>query len=783
MRCSFIKTLAAGLLLLLPSAGSAQQRDPIHINSVRVGYTFLGTVTDFKAGFWTPVYVDVQAWAQGVPRGELVVESVDSDDVRNRYTVALPALEPNEQATVVAYTKPGSQGSEITVTALIDGKRVAQHQDSYAAMELGHQMFLAVGSHLPGLRSALNPKDPNRPEGEPAETRDQGPRHVTSVDDVRSLPNRWYAYEAVDLLILTTGDRDFLTALTNDREGRKEAIAEWVRRGGRLLVSVGRNQDMVAKLDVIHSLLPVAVTGLTPRPQLQSVRVFSRSDQPFQAGTRRTDPSAARPPIEVAKLEPKPGREVDTVLVEHNGPLVIARGAYGLGRVTVVAFDLDKDPFTTWLEAGQRGFWNALLDQTAPAYKPEPADQGRNAAFYQPENHDLATQLQMNLEDFQDVPVISFGWVALFILIYILIVGPLDYFFLKKVVKRLELTWITFPTVVITISVVAYFTAYWLKGNDQRVNKVDFIDLDLHTQQAYGTSWFTVFSPRIQHYTVGLEPVMPDWVAPGDGKAPPVVVSWLGRPETGWGGSARAGSQGLFRRAYDYAPDAAGLIGVPIQVWSTKSFTAQWQAPFDPKRPLVEADLQHPPGNRDAITGQIISRLPVPLEDVVLHHGQASGGKWYTLDKLFPDTPRRVDNIQAGGGGMDMNQWLTSTPQSVAARPAHTPGTAPQSGATTPLVIKRLLFYQAAASGGRDNLLRYLDQSWRLGHKDEVILFGRIARQEGPAEEVTTRKETPTRLWLGALPGAGQQRPVLSGTLAQETYVRMIIPVRSAAGQ
>src|SRR5207249_2433443 len=144
--------------------------------------------------------------------------------------------------------------------------------------------------------------------------------------------------------------------------------------------------------------------------------------------------------------------------------------------------------------------------------------------------------------------------------------------------------------------------------------------------------WFTVFSPRIQHYTVGVEPVAPGWAAGGDGKMPPVVVSWLGRPETGWGGSARGGSQGLVRWADDCAPDAAVLVGVPIQVWSTKSCTAAWQAAFDPKRPLVEADLQHPRGNPEALTGQILSRLPVPLEDVVLHHGRAAGGKWYSLD-------------------------------------------------------------------------------------------------------------------------------------------------------
>ena len=121
-------------------------------------------------------------------------------------------------------------------------------------------------------------------------------------------------------------------------------------------------------------------------------------------------------------------------------------------------------------------------------------------------NGELSGKLVRNLETFAEVPVISFGWVALFILVYILIVGPLDYFFLKKVVKRLELTWITFPAVVIVISAVAYFAAYYLKGKDLRINKVDVVDVDLHDGHVYGNTWFTLFSPRIQNYTIGVEP-------------------------------------------------------------------------------------------------------------------------------------------------------------------------------------------------------------------------------------------------------------------------------------
>src|SRR5262249_17289715 len=200
---------------------------------------------------------------------------------------------------------------------------------------------------------------------------------------------------------------------------------------------------------------------------------------------------------------------------------------------------------------------------------PKQADPGAGPRYYDlyraTAAFDLASQLQGRLDKFQDVSVISFGWVALFILVYIIIVGPLDYFFLKKVVKRLELTWITFPAVVIIISAVAYFAAYYLKGKDLRINKGDVADVDLHGGSAYGSTWFTLFSPRIQNYTIGVEPGTGWGAEEKDPKRYSPFVSWMGRPDEGWGGG-RGGSQGLFRRAYNYAPESSGLVGVPIQV-------------------------------------------------------------------------------------------------------------------------------------------------------------------------------------------------------------------------
>jgi hypothetical protein len=381
------------------------------------------------------------------------------------------------------------------------------------------------------------------------------------------------------------------------------------------------------------------------------------------------------------------------------------------------------------------------------------------------------------------VPVISFGWVALFILIYILIVGPLDYFFLKKVVKRLELTWITFPAVVIVISAVAYFAAYHLKGKDLRINKVDVVDVDVSGGNVYGNTWFTLFSPRIQNYTVGVEPGAGWGAEERDPKKYGPFVGWMSRPDdNNYGGR---GSGSLFRRAYEYAPESSGLVGVPIQVWSTKTFSGSWYRPIKEDE-LVESRLEVAK-NDDAkmkLSGTITSHLPVDLRDVTLFYR----GKYYSLDKLTAGSPLRVDGKMGQPG--EPQAWFGQPLAQPNFQPANRRGGAFNQDLPQPIgsFIKSILFHSYPGDntqqGARNSGLRCLDQKWRLdvNYRDEAILFGRAeppaGAAEGNAEEVSKSGVSASKLWLGSLPGG--KRDEIKGTLSQDTYVRVYVPVNTS---
>src|SRR5262249_19099766 len=160
---------------------------------------------------------------------------------------------------------------------------------------------------------------------------------------------------------------------------------------------------------------------------------------------------------------------------EGVAPLIV-RVPYGRGSVTLVAFALDKSPFVGW--KGSTEFWKQLVLHLAPRVGSVnednvnmPGRRGMGQEFY---GNDLTTQLHQELDQF-NVPQVSFGWVALFILIFIIIVGPLDFVLLFYVFKRPEWTWITFPAVVLAVTVISYFTAYALKGSERKINQVDLV--------------------------------------------------------------------------------------------------------------------------------------------------------------------------------------------------------------------------------------------------------------------------------------------------------------------
>lgn len=773
----------AGILLGMPlalaqdSAGQSkpQPREKIKFESVGVGFPSGARADEseshiFRAGSWSPIFVSISTQVPIGNNATLSVLTTDGDDLETAYTVPFPAMQPGEMRTVIAYQRAGSAVPKFSFRLNAGREVLATYSRDLFGLNSSQFVFLTLGSPLPNLRALTREQSPGQMNAKSQQQTPLPETMATHLSSVKDMPTLWFGYNTVDVVLLSTSNQDFLTELQNDQSGRLDALLEWVRRGGLLIVSVGRNAASVAGTKTLALALPVELDTEQTTKEIGLSWAGRGLEQlrPLVALGEKAE-------IPVVSFKSLPNKNFRTVMrgrIEQVNRAVCVQGSYGLGQITLVGFDL-TDPALSGPDWSRDApsFWPRLLREAGMQRPggPQQSGGGQLGGFRYEIREGMLGLLQNRLEAFEGVPVVSFGWVALFILIYIIVVGPLDYLLLKKVFKRMELTWITFPTVVLVVSVAAYFTAYAIKGNDLRINKIDLVEIDSVTNRVYGTSWFTIFSPRIQNYTIGVD-AAPAWAkAPGDERPGSTVVSWLGRTQ-----NTRKAS--IFSRSYRYTDAASGLEGVPIQVWSTKGFVANWEGTTIDS--VIESTLRHPPGDTREITGSIKNNLPTKLVEAHILYA----GKVYKLGngELLPGA---VGTPVTASSAVSLDRWVEGTSPMVT-RPMDrfSPQTVHSGGqliSLWPAVFSQL-------SPNEQNLgatfagLREYDQSRRLlpDNTHEAILVAKVAMQSGPASEVAADPATPSRLWLGSLPQANNQPPELAGKLRQETYVRVYLPIR-----
>jgi hypothetical protein len=787
-------------------SATAQAADfPVRVTSARVGFAPGMPVerdegqASYIAKFacWAPLSVELELTAPVNEIAELVIESPDPDEITTTLAIPLNLAGASGKISTaergaIGYVRPSTSGDVTVHIRSKDGKPLS---DPFRVRFLRPRdaltyVVLSLGDSLAGFDL---PKPTIRGTDQTQTTGLRGGRvELGAITDLAHLPDQWFGYQAADLVILNTSDEKFVKQLFgagSDEKKKREALFEWVKRGGRLVVGVGANAGIIAsELRELRELLPLEVRGIR---KLDSLALYW-SGRDSSAVSTLSGILTLRGSFPVATLSPKEGTSRDShVLIPTPDrratikDITAGQSAFGLGRVTVVGFDLNRQPFSEFSQRAE--FWDWVLREgganrvsLGSEGRPKPGSSGPTE-----EEDEVAATLRTHSDTFEGVPVVSFGWIALLVVGYILLVGPIEYFFLKRVLGRLELTWITFPIIVLTVSLLAYFSADSIKGRELKVNKTDVVEVDAVSGRVYGTTWFTIFSPRTENYTLG--------VTPGEGwgaTEPGTAVTWVGAP--------RGGRASILHRNYTYHTDADSVAGalerVPVQVWSTKSFVAKWSGHYDTAAPGIESHLEHPEGDPTTVIGTFVNHLPVPVlsDCVVFYAGQAyplPGGTMHSgdtirlvLDKGIPaqqwlQKESRLRELEGTGvpservGAAQAGQATTGT--------TPTPAT---TGRSLPLL--GVLFHEACLTHAegvypRNASLRTLDQSWRLTpeHRNEVILVGRVAPPIGPAEATLSGSNSPSRLWMKGLPGSSERTPI-PGTGRQETWVRVYLPVR-----
>ena len=183
---------------------------------------------------------------------------------------------------------------------------------------------------------------------------------------------------------------------------------------------------------------------------------------------------------------------------EADLPLVV-RTARGFGQIIFLAADLDEPPLDKWPD---RPLLVAkLLDM--PTGRGEESEE--STAMMHFGYSDLSGQLRSALDRFAGVRLAPFWLVAGLIVVYLLLIGPGDYFFLRKLVGRMEWTWLTFPLA--WCCWCAWGPTSWPTGSraiELKVNQADLVDVDAASGRVRGTTWLNVFSPRMESFDLSV---------------------------------------------------------------------------------------------------------------------------------------------------------------------------------------------------------------------------------------------------------------------------------------
>jgi hypothetical protein len=601
-------------------AAQAQEPPKLEIPSLKLGFNGA-----YKLGCWTPVEVTLRGGDESFTAAIQVI-TPDPEGVPTSVFTA-----PDRPVGVFAgkstqarlFVRPGQDGGAYEVRVLDEKGQTRAKRRFQPGPEPGDE-YVSYGS--PATNRFVATFGMTRGVAELARTEgNQDSALATRIVEFTSAadwPTEWYGYEAIDVMVLGGTNVEAYRPLAANPQ-RVEALQKWVELGGRLVIFCGANApELIGPDGPLASFAPGTFDAMTTLRESQPIEGFAVAPDPIPGGENLR--------LQVPKLTEVAGR-----ILAFSGsnpaemPLVV-RARQGLGEVTFVAVDPDAAPLADW--SGRPNLLRKALQWTS-------TPENDNVYAYQ---DDLIDRLRRALDVvFQGVTPAPFALVALLVIGYILLIGPGDYFFLKNVLRRLELTWITFPLIVVGVSVAAYWAAHWMKGDSLRVNQVEFVDVDLSTGSVRGTVYTHFFSPRVERYDLALAPNFAGKPLGEPGRPDPganqlQLVAWLGATGYGLDGMRSSGAQStLFERGYAFSPPLTQIVGLPVQEWSTRTLVGRWTGELvEP----IAADLRAL--DDDLLAGHLTNRTGVELQDCVLMHGNLA----YALPNLADGAVATIDD-------------------------------------------------------------------------------------------------------------------------------------------
>jgi len=418
---------------------------------------------------------------------------------------------------------------------------------------------------------------------------------TVSLPSFSELPIDAIGWQSVNRLIISTASVEDIA----DADPRVfDAMLQWVKSGGDLiLIGDPTRIELFENDGSLAQLLPGKIRRLVQMTNSRDLERFVGTSKKQLIG-RDDDP--------MPMLEAVPSTNATVVATVDDRPVLI-RASKGFGRLSFCALNLESDRLVKWPSH------SALVEKIIATNDKSKPQQARSeskrptAGLTHSGYTDLLGQLRVPLDDFSTVRFLPFTLIA---------------FFLKNVLKKMELTWITFPLLALLFCGLAFAISFATRPSELQVNQMEIIDFDLVDGASRGTAWVNLYAPTGEKVDVAIESETSFGL-----NISQQVVSWQGLPGDGLGGMENEVSTGFKKLPYQQtiSPLDAGDLDIsleqlPLQVASTKPLLINFKI-ANPDN--FSSQLSQ---KRNRLEGTFKNPLDVPVYNGKIFFRAANGG-------------------------------------------------------------------------------------------------------------------------------------------------------------
>jgi len=433
---------------LIPTQAQDNFQDVIEM-SIEVGFDSF-----FRPNDWTPVRIQVKNNGESLT-GRLVIRPETSGTVvTNAFSTPIDLPNGSEKSAIInikARTFPDTIRVELIDdegfihTSKEAGLIDLQQQDQLYAIVTGATTapISLAGVHIGGFQAEQ------------------------AVWGIGNIPDNGIALQSLDMMMLININSENLST------SQRTAIQSWVVGGGHLIVTGGPSAQLTAQ--AFNDILPFVPDDSQSVDDLTAFAIHAGDDADL----------SERTVIATGEVQ-----DNVTVLIQADDetPLLLRR-ELGAGLVDYLVADPTREPLASWDNITQ--LWISLIASRSP----QPV---WTEGFTRPE---WGAESIANLPGVDLLPPIQ--TLCLFLAIYILLIGPVNYFILSRF-NRNGWGWITIPLVVIFFTGVAWTVGFNLRGSEIIVSRSTVVQSWADSDTAKVEQFVGVLSPRRENYSLAV---------------------------------------------------------------------------------------------------------------------------------------------------------------------------------------------------------------------------------------------------------------------------------------